>query len=293
MSSSKPCIEALLRLWSILKLNHVTRHQYQNLLPNRSGYIKACHHPQTRIPSLSTPTYVHILSITLSYPAQYSNTLTLLRFSVMPVPTSSRHPSPRESPRVSRDSLRGGSPKPQPKPTTRRTNSYDSSKPSSPRREHHASSPSRPTPARRHTGQSIQSRETDRPLPALPEDRPSSRPSARRAHSSPIPLKDGNHVLIPVPIRAKDAETPMFVRAPSGQKVDFVVCIISMLALMNETNSLCSQFSPTQKKSLISRLLDKIEWDDNSSQAGSPYRYRKHKKPSSNRPFYKKLLPWW
>ncbi|KAF8521305.1 hypothetical protein JB92DRAFT_3141248 [Gautieria morchelliformis] len=145
--------------------------------------------------------------------------------------------------------------------------------PSSPRRAQSTPTPrvsARPAPARRHTTQTQPVR-SSRPLPALSAR--ASKPSPRRRHtaSSPnLPLQRGAHVLIPVPIRARDAESPSFIRAPSGQHVDFV-------------------FSPPKKRGLIGRLLDSVEWGD--SQTNKPYRYRTpNPKPRSPRPFYKKLL---
>ncbi|KAF8578907.1 hypothetical protein K439DRAFT_1620950 [Ramaria rubella] len=158
-------------------------------------------------------------------------------------------------------------------------------KPSAPRRAqsytpHSSPSPRafhRPSPSRRHTTQTHP--RSNRPLPPLPDEGSGPRPGHRRTASSPSAARGGGppHVLIPVPIRARDAESPVFVRAPSGQRVDFL-------------------FSPPKKRGLIGRLLDSVEWGD--PQADKPYRYRKSKSNSTkpvpksppSRPFYKKLL---
>ena len=107
-------------------------------------------------------------------------------------------------------------PKPKPHvPSPRRTQSYTPQTPDS--SPPHTSA--RPAPPRRHTSQPVHS--TRRPRAALAQ----TSKRRKRTSTSPIPTSQGEpHVLIPVPIRVRDAQSPSFIRTPSGQHVDFVVC---------------------------------------------------------------------
>lgn len=100
----------------------------------------------------------------------------------------------------------------------------------------------RPITYRRHTTQLVPVTSTrTRPLPPIPheshEDKheKSSRSRSKRSHSTPAPIQKDGHILIPVPIRAHDAQTPLYVRAPPGQSVDFVVSVSRIIKFFDFT----------------------------------------------------------
>lgn len=121
--------------------------------------------------------------------------------------------SPRTPPKPSKPGQSSPSPRPTQRHTPRSTPNLGVVRAST-----------RSAPARRNTTHTQTPPRTSRHSANSPGQTSRQGGVRRRTTSPPNSSSKGEgHVLIPVPIRARDAESPSFIRAPSGQRVDFLV----------------------------------------------------------------------
>jgi hypothetical protein len=134
-------------------------------------------------------------------------------------------------------------------PSPRRTQSYT---PRSTANPGGVRATARPASTRRHTTQTQTPARASRNPPDSPARASKHGSSHRRTTSSPpnSSSKGAGHILIPVPIRAKDAESPSFIRAPPGQRVEFLVGVSTEYtekSIVVYSHTCCSSRRPRRK----------------------------------------------